>query len=29
MMNAPSEVEDARLRELHIRVALPPAKKSG
>jgi aspartyl-tRNA synthetase len=26
MMGAPSEVDEARIRELHIRVALPPAK---
>jgi aspartyl-tRNA synthetase len=26
MMGAPSEVDEARIRELHIRVALPPSK---
>jgi aspartyl-tRNA synthetase len=27
LMQAPSAVEPARLRELHIRLDLPPAKK--
>jgi hypothetical protein len=27
MMGAPNDVEPERLRELHIRVSLPPEKK--
>jgi aspartyl-tRNA synthetase len=27
MMNAPAEVPDDRLRDLHLRLSLPPAKK--
>jgi aspartyl-tRNA synthetase len=29
MMGAPAAVEPARLRELHIKLDLPPAKKAG
>ncbi|MDE1901051.1 MAG: aspartate--tRNA ligase [Alphaproteobacteria bacterium] len=29
MMQAPNIVDDARLKELHIRLALPPVKKAG
>jgi aspartyl-tRNA synthetase len=29
MMGAPAEVDQARLRELHLRLALPPAKAKG
>jgi aspartyl-tRNA synthetase len=28
MMGAPAEVPEERLRELHLRIALPPQKKS-
>ena len=28
LMGAPAEVEDHRLKELHIRLALPPEKKT-
>jgi hypothetical protein len=29
MMQAPAEVPEGRLKELHIRLALPPAKNKG